>query len=91
MIYQRIFALAILCIPGAASIYGWTWMRDIFFASFAGQPFDWLAFAGALTLFLGGLFFLAGFLFYRDDKNNLIQPMLRRKKKPASQEPQSKN
>lgn len=86
MIYQRIFALLLLCIPGAIGIYGWTWMRDVFFHYMAGEGFAWLPFAGGLTLFLLSLTFLGGFLFYRDEKRNLIQPKLRRKNAPSPKE-----
>ncbi|PTX52193.1 uncharacterized protein DUF2627 [Melghirimyces profundicolus] len=83
MIYQRLLAIVLLCIPGAAGIYGWTLMKDVIFNALAGEPFAWFPFIGGLILFLGGLSFVAGFLFYRDAKNNYVQPMLlpRRKKK----------
>ncbi|OYD09808.1 DUF2627 family protein [Paludifilum halophilum] len=84
MIYQRILAILLLCIPGALGIYGWTLMRDVFFEYLAGQGFSWIPFLAGGILLLFGLFFIGGFLFYRDEKNNAIQPMLRRKKKNKS-------
>lgn len=80
MVFQRVMAILILCIPGAIGVYGWTWMRDVFFDYMAGRGFDWLSFLGGLILFLFGLAFLGGFIFYRDAKRNKIQPKLRRKK-----------
>lgn len=86
MIYQRVLAIVILCIPGGACVYGWTLLRDVLFNYMAGEGFHWGWFALGLFLFLGGLAFVAGFLFYRDAKRNYVQPMLLRKKKrkPAS-------
>lgn len=87
MLYQRLLAFALLCIPGAAGIYGWTLMKDIIFESLAGEKFAWLPFLGGLILFLSGLFFLAGFLFYRDAKKNYVQPMLLQKKRNKQARP----
>lgn len=78
MLYQRLLAIIVLCIPGALGVYGWTLMRDVFFNYFAGGRFAWLPFLGGLALFLFGLCFLAGFIFYRDLKRNQIQPKLRK-------------
>lgn len=83
MIYQRILAILILCIPGAIGVLGWKWMREAFFNYAAGDGFSWLLFIGGGILFLFGLFFVGGFLFYRDEKRNNLQPMLRRKKKKS--------
>jgi hypothetical protein len=80
MVFQRVIAILILCIPGALGVYGWTWMRNVFFDYMAGKGFDWLSFLGGLTLFLLGLAFLGGFIYHRDAKRNKIQPKLRRKK-----------
>ncbi|MDA8351762.1 MAG: DUF2627 family protein [Firmicutes bacterium] len=81
MIYQRLLAILLLCIPGAAGIYGWKLMKNAIFDTLAGESFNWLVFVGGLILFCGGLFFLGGFLFYRDAKNNDVQPMLLPKKR----------
>ncbi|SFS92698.1 DUF2627 domain-containing protein [Marininema halotolerans] len=84
MIYQRMFAIVLICIPGAAGVYGWTLMKDVIFNYLAGHGFSWLAFIGGLILFLAGLAFIGGFLFYRDLKNDDIQPMLRPRRKPLT-------
>ncbi|RAL26547.1 DUF2627 domain-containing protein [Thermoflavimicrobium daqui] len=75
-VYQRILAILILCIPGALGIYGWTIIRDVLFNYFANQGFAWLPFLGGTLLLLIALYFLGGFIFYRDKKNNRIQPKL---------------
>ncbi|TCS92407.1 DUF2627 family protein [Hazenella coriacea] len=74
LIYQRIIAILIMCIPGAISIYGWTLMRDILFDYFANQGFAWFPFLGGLILFLLGLVFIGGFIFHHDKKRNKISP-----------------
>jgi len=79
MPYQRVLAIVILCIPGAIGVYGWTWMRNVFFDYMAGKGFDWLSFLGGLTLFLFGVAFVGGFIVHRDAKRNKIQPKFRRK------------
>ncbi|MDR6224617.1 DUF2627 family protein [Desmospora profundinema] len=87
MIYQRILAILILCIPGATGVYGWTLLRDVFFDYVAGEGFQWGWFILGTLLFLGGLAFVGGFLFYRDAKRNQVQPMLLRKKKKRKPAP----
>ncbi|WP_107727595.1 DUF2627 family protein [Desmospora activa] len=91
MIYQRILALLILCIPGVAAVYGWTLLRDVFFDYFAGEGLHWGLFSLGVFLFLGGIALVGSFLFYRDAKRNQIQPMLllllrKIKKKKASKQ-----
>lgn len=76
MIYQRILALVILCIPGVAAVYGWTLLRDVFFAYFAGEGFHWGFFSLGVFLFFSGIALVGSFIFYRDAKRNQIQPML---------------
>jgi hypothetical protein len=78
IIYERVLAILIMCIPGFLAVYGWTWMRDVLFNYFAGKGFAWLPFLGGLLLFLAGLAFLAGFLFRHDMKRAKIQPRLMR-------------
>ncbi|SFJ30485.1 DUF2627 family protein [Thermoflavimicrobium dichotomicum] len=75
-IYQRILAILILCVPGALGIYGWTIIRDVLFNYFAQQGFAWGPFLGGLFLLLFALYFLGGFIFYRDKKRNRVQPKL---------------
>jgi hypothetical protein len=78
-LYQRLIAIAILCIPGIGAVYGWTVMRDIFFDYWAGQGFAWLKFLWGLFIFVFCLGILGGFIFYRDKKQGKIQPKLLKK------------
>jgi hypothetical protein len=70
----RIFALVIMVIPGILAAYGIKLMRDMTFGILQPPiPYFWLQFLLGLFLFLGGLSFVAGFIFYRDRKRNKVQ------------------
>ncbi|WP_202076750.1 DUF2627 domain-containing protein [Caldalkalibacillus salinus] len=72
---QRFVALLILVIPGSLGMYGWTLMRDATFTYFDPEtPFLWLSFIGGSCLFLLGVTFVGGYIFYRDRKKKLVQP-----------------
>lgn len=76
----RIVALLILVIPGVFAAYGIKLMRDMAFG-ITNAPFTtsflWLQFLIGLILFLAGLAFIAGFVFYRDRKKNKVQARFR--------------
>ncbi|MFZ7945176.1 DUF2627 domain-containing protein [Neobacillus sp. 19] len=70
----RIIALIILVIPGALAAFGIKLMRDMTFGIFqAPFPNLLLQFLVGLILFIGGLGFVAGFIFRRDRKRNKVQ------------------
>lgn len=71
---SRIIALFIMVIPGLIAAYGIKLMRDMTFGILQPPiPFLWLQFILGLLFFLGGLSFVAGFIFYRDRKRNKVQ------------------
>lgn len=71
---SRIIALIIMVIPGLIAAYGIKLMRDMTFGILQPPiPFLWLQFILGLLFFLGGLSFVAGFIFYRDRKRNKVQ------------------
>ncbi|WP_299088104.1 DUF2627 domain-containing protein [uncultured Metabacillus sp.] len=71
---SRIIALIIMVIPGALAAYGIKLMRDMTFGILQPPiPNLFLQFILGLILFLGGLSFVAGFIFYRDRKRNKVQ------------------
>jgi len=75
----RLVALLILVIPGFLSVWGWKIMRDAFVLS-AIDPqtgFSWITFLIGLLLFIFGLAFVGGFIFYRDQKRKRVQPRFR--------------
>lgn len=70
----RLLALLVLVIPGFLAGFGIKLMRDMLFGILQPPfPFLWLQFLSGLILFIGGLSFVAGFIFYRDRKNNKVQ------------------
>ncbi|RSK27783.1 DUF2627 domain-containing protein [Bacillus sp. HMF5848] len=70
----RIVALFILVIPAVLAGYGIKLMRDALFAVqnpfFINLPLQMIA---GLLFFIGGLSFVAGFIFHRDRKRNKLQ------------------
>jgi hypothetical protein len=71
---KRIIALIILVIPGFMAALGIKLMRDMTFGILQKPiPFLWLQFLLGLVFFIGGLSFVAGFIFYRDRKRNKLQ------------------
>jgi hypothetical protein len=65
-------------IPGALGVYGWKLMRDALFTFFdTDMGFQWPLFLLGLLLFLLGVAFVGGFIFYRDRKRRLVQPRFR--------------
>lgn len=81
MLAQRIFALLMLVIPTLIAMVGWKWMKDSFFVYLAGEGLPLLKLLGGLILFLGGVIFVAGFIFHRDKKRKLLQPRFLKKKR----------
>lgn len=78
----RIFALLVLLIPGFLAAYGIKLMRDMLFGILLSPfPYLWLQFLIGLILFVAGLSFVAGFIFYRDRKKNKVQARFRTQKK----------
>ena len=82
---KRILALIILLIPGFLAAAGIKLMRDMTFGILqAPFPFLWLQFLVGLIFFIGGLGFVAGFIFHRDRKRNKVQSRLQGKGNPPS-------
>ncbi|MDQ0213812.1 hypothetical protein J2S13_000206 [Oikeobacillus pervagus] len=76
----RLIALLILVIPGIMAGLGIKLMRDMLFGILqAPFPYLWLQFMIGLLLFLGGLGFIGGFIFRRDQKNNRVQKRFQKK------------
>ncbi|GIN38313.1 MULTISPECIES: DUF2627 domain-containing protein [Heyndrickxia] len=78
----RLFALIIMVIPGIIAAIGIKLMRDMLFGILqAPFPYLWLQFLIGFIFFLGGLGFIAGFVFYRDRKRNKVQKRFVKKSK----------
>lgn len=77
----RIIALLILVIPGFLAALGIKLMRDMTFGILqAPFPNLWLQFLAGIVFFIGGLGFVAGFIFYRDRKRNNVQAKFKKTK-----------
>ncbi|WP_433743053.1 DUF2627 domain-containing protein [Falsibacillus pallidus] len=70
----RLFALLIMVIPGIFAALGIKLMRDMTFGILQPPfPYLWIQFLCGLIFFIGGLSFIAGFIFYRDRKRGKVQ------------------
>ncbi|NEU29582.1 DUF2627 domain-containing protein [bacterium LRH843] len=78
----RFIALVILLIPILTAGYGIKLMRDTIF-QIINTPYPNLSlqFIIGFILFLVGLSFIGGFIFYRDRKNGKVAPRYQRKRK----------
>jgi hypothetical protein len=77
----RIIALIILLIPGFLAALGIKLMRDMTFGLLqAPFPNLWLQFLAGLVFLIGGLGFVAGFIFHRDRKRNNVQERFKKLK-----------
>ncbi|NRD80694.1 DUF2627 domain-containing protein [Bacillus sp. BRMEA1] len=77
----RIIALMILLIPGFMAAWGIKLMRDMTFGILqAPFPNLWIQFLAGLVFFIGGLGFVAGFIFHRDRKRNNVQTKFKKMK-----------
>jgi hypothetical protein len=77
----RIIALLILVIPGFLAALGIKLMRDMTFGILqAPFPNLWLQFLAGVVFFIGGLGFVAGFIFHRDRKRNNVQTKFKKTK-----------
>lgn len=82
MVFQRLLAVLIIVIPGFGATYGWILMKNTLFASFQPNvPFQWLPFLLGFVLFVIGVAFIAGWIFFRDRKRNYLAPRFMPKRK----------
>lgn len=87
LIISRFIAILLLVIPGLSATYGFLLMKDALFIYFsdhgndAAMPaFEWLTFLGGLLLFGIGVFFIGGWIFFRDRKHNYVAPRFKQKR-----------
>ncbi|WP_270170482.1 DUF2627 domain-containing protein [Paenibacillus sp. SYP-B4298] len=98
IIIARFIAVLLLVIPGAAATFGFLKMKDAVFAYFSGfgdesnavmPAFAWGSFVIGLVLFLAGVGFIGGWIFFRDRKHNYVAPRFRKKKPRPPRQHQS--
>jgi len=87
----RFIAILMLVVPGIMATYGFLAMKDAFFAQF-GSPelnpgVEWGKMFVGFVLFLAGVAFIGGWIFFRDRKRNYAAPRFkaRRKVQPKKQ------
>jgi len=82
--FARFIAIMLLVIPGIVATYGFLMMKDSFFAQFEPEigHMLWGKFALGLIMFLVGIYFLAGWILFRDRKRNYVVPRFKEKRKP---------
>jgi hypothetical protein len=84
-VLARLGAMLMLAIPGVVAAYGFLKMKNAFFDYFADlgnmyvadPTFDWGQFIWGALLFLAGVGFIGGWIFYRDRKRNYVAPRFR--------------
>ncbi|RUS48089.1 DUF2627 domain-containing protein [Cohnella sp. AR92] len=96
LVISRLIAILMLVIPGLAAAYGFLLMKDALFDYFAQignvelqtPDFAWLRFIFGFILFLVGVGFIGGWIFFRDRKHNYVASRFRpkRPRPPASRE-----
>ena len=70
---MRLIALSILDIPGILSMVGIKLIRDVMFQELLQPfPFLWMQFLAGAGLLVFGIWFIAGFIRYRDKKNRKV-------------------
>ncbi|TVY04484.1 DUF2627 domain-containing protein [Cohnella terricola] len=87
LLIQRLIAILLLVIPGIAAAYGFLLMKDSLYDYFAkigdasinAPDFAWIKFIGGAILFLAGVGFIGGWIFFRDRKHNYLSSRFRPK------------
>ena len=87
MLVSRIIAVLLLVIPGVMATYGFMLAKNALF-DYIGKGdspvgFAWSLFLLGLLLFLLGVGFIGGWVFFRDRKRNYVAPRYKAKRKAA--------
>lgn len=88
LVLSRLIAILLLVVPGLGAAYGFLLMKDSLFDYFAelGKPgpqnpvFDWVDFILGFIIFLIGVSFIGGWIFFRDRKHNYLSSRFRPKR-----------
>lgn len=88
---QRFIAILLLVIPGLLACFGFLNMKDAVFDYIALHgdeqsvvQLDWGLFILGAIMFFAGVFFIAGWVLFRDRKRNYVAPRFKEKReKPA--------
>ncbi|GLX69073.1 DUF2627 domain-containing protein [Paenibacillus glycanilyticus] len=95
LVAARLVAVLLLVIPGIAACIGFLKMKNAIFNYFSEfgndsitPDFAWLSFLFGLVLFMIGVGFIGGWIFFRDRKRNYVAPRFR-PKRPRPPKPQA--
>lgn len=88
LILSRLIAITLLVIPGIGAAYGFLMMKDALFNYFADMGnvdlqtprFSWGLFIIGFLIFIAGVSFIGGWIFFRDRKRNYLSPRFRPKR-----------
>lgn len=92
LILSRLIAVILLVIPGIGAAYGFLLMKNALFNYFADMGnvdlqtprFSWGLFILGFLIFIAGVSFIGGWIFFRDRKRNYLAPRFRPKRpRPA--------
>ena len=94
-VLPRFIAVLLLVIPGILATYGFLAIKNSLFDYFTQfgddeiiTHFAWGKFILGLILFLAGIGFISGWVFFRDRKHNYVAPRFKQKR-PRPPRPQS--
>lgn len=95
LMFSRFIAIIILVIPGIAAMTGFLKMKDALFIYLSEHgddalttvTFDWLHFMIGLLLFVVGIGFLGGWIYFRDRKRNYVGPRKKSRNAAANNRP----
>jgi Na+/alanine symporter len=88
LILSRLIAILLLIVPGIGAAYGFLLMKDALYNYFADMGnvslqtphFAWGSFLIGFILFLLGISFIGGWIFFRDRKHNYLSTRFRPKR-----------
>ena len=88
---QRFIAIILLVVPGLLACFGFLNMKNAIFDYIAlhGEEntvvqLDWGLLILGLIMFLAGVFFIAGWVLFRDRKRNYVAPRFKEKNEKPS-------
>jgi hypothetical protein len=86
-IFYRFIAMMLLAVPGILAAYGFLQIKDalfLYFSAFgdasAEPALNWRKIIWGLVLFVFGIAFIGGWIFYRDRKRNYVAPRFKKDK-----------
>ncbi|WP_020616767.1 DUF2627 domain-containing protein [Paenibacillus daejeonensis] len=87
LLISRFIAVLLLAIPGVAATYGFLAMKNAIFDYFSAfgndlinPSFGWIRFIIGAILFLAGIAFIGGWIFFRDRKRNYLSSRFKPKR-----------